>query len=98
MTDTTSKDDELLKIIQVHGEKFLSSFSLPEQTFTPRKRKRNPEVISELSVDENKSIDDDDEEWGGIIEHPAANGDKYLEIQPGIERSMSAFRTFIERC
>ena len=99
MTDTTSKEDELLKILEAHGEKFLSSFSLPEQPCTPGRHKRNLEIISELSTDESKSIDeDDDEEWEGIIEHSAANRDEYLDIQPGIKCSMLASRIFIERC
>ena len=100
MTDGNLKEDELLKILEAHGEKFLNSFSFPEHTFTSKKRKRNSEIISAFVVHENNSIDEDDEEeeWGGIIEHSAPNGDENLDFQPGIERGILTFRAFLERC
>jgi hypothetical protein len=96
-TNSESKEGELLRLLEAHGEKFLSSFSFHEPTFTHRKRKRNSEIISALLVDENESIDgDDEEEWGGIIEHSAANRDENLDIQPGIECGLLTFRVFLE--
>jgi hypothetical protein len=80
----------LLKILQTHGEKFLDCFSLPEPNCISRKRKRNPGIptpnkSSRLAVD-NES--DDEEEWGGIIEHSVADGDEDPDVQPEFEHGV----------
>jgi len=86
-----TNEDELLKILQAHGEQFLGSFSLPQQTCNSRKRKRNPEIDSTqekswtLAVDENE---DDDEEWKGIIGHSGVNTDKDLDLRLEMEGGM----------
>jgi hypothetical protein len=104
MADT--KEDQLLKILQSHGEQFLSSFSFPEQTFKSRKRKRTPEIISaqkkssRLIVDEKESDEeeDEDDEWGGIIEHSTADGDEDLDIQPENEQGILRFHALLQHC
>lgn len=93
-----AKEDELLNILQAHGEQFLGSFSLPEQMFNSRKRKGSPEVISARkkswwsAVDERENNEvDDEEEWGGIIEHSAADGNEDFDVQPDVETHLENY-------
>jgi hypothetical protein len=85
------KENELLKVLQVHGEKFMSSFSLPEQSLKSRKHKRNSETITtktklrRLAAGGNKSDEDDEEEWEGIVEHSAVGEHDHLDVQSEIE-------------
>jgi hypothetical protein len=82
------KEAELLKILQAHGEQFLDCFSLSEPTCIPRKRKRNPRIVSTQNKSSRPALDDDEEEWGGITEDPVADRDEDLDVQSEIEHGV----------
>lgn len=84
---TTLQEDQLLRILQAHGERFLGSFSLPEQISGSRKRKREPEISHEQFCRPSASKNDLEEEWGGIVEHLVTHKGGSEDGQPEIAES-----------
>jgi hypothetical protein len=65
-----SSDEDLLQILQQHGQQFLSSFSLPVASSSQkRKRANSPPRVQKLPKVQTDEIDDsyDSDEWTGIV-------------------------------
>lgn len=62
--------DNLLNILQAHGQQFLNSFIAPSQTKLSNKRKRTETAPSSRKSPKSSLADpeDSEEEWGGIGE------------------------------
>ncbi|KAG6918934.1 hypothetical protein DXG01_010589 [Tephrocybe rancida] len=75
-------DQNLLDILQAHGEQFLDSFSLPNVKHSPNKRKLAQELLNPCKAQKlDVPSAESEEEWGGIDE-----GSVY-EIGSGSEAS-----------
>ncbi|KAJ7507714.1 hypothetical protein B0H11DRAFT_1968289 [Mycena galericulata] len=63
----SASDDDLLRILNAHGQQFLSSFALPLPS-SPKKRKRDdiPSRAAKVPKLQPVELDDDWEEWTGI--------------------------------
>ncbi|KAG6900913.1 hypothetical protein C0993_004350 [Termitomyces sp. T159_Od127] len=61
-------DQNLLDILQAHGQQFLNSFSLPSTQSGPKKRKRSEDEYMSSIVSTSQIInhEEEEEEWGGI--------------------------------
>ncbi|GLB33721.1 hypothetical protein LshimejAT787_0106050 [Lyophyllum shimeji] len=78
-------DQNLLDVLQAHGERFLASFALPDPTGGLKKRKRLDTAQSPRKSPKIDSTSDAGEEWGGINEQNGEVGtdDDELDSQVG---------------
>ncbi|KAG6813489.1 hypothetical protein H0H92_010514 [Tricholoma furcatifolium] len=68
-------DQNLLEILQAHGQNFLNSFSLPTPISESKKRKRNDDVSTSSEAPKVDISYSDEEEWGGITEAYDSNAE-----------------------
>jgi hypothetical protein len=76
-------DQNLLDILQAHGQQFLTSFALPDSSAALKKRKRAEGVPNPRKSPKIESISNSEEEWEGIIE----------EVGGADEQTLSEFRS-----
>ncbi|KAG6890958.1 hypothetical protein C0995_000915 [Termitomyces sp. Mi166 len=65
---TVMTDQNLLDILQAHGQQFLDSFSLSSTKFESKKRKRTDDASVSSTASLSEEISYDTKEWGGITE------------------------------
>ncbi|KAG5716532.1 hypothetical protein E4T56_gene16329 [Termitomyces sp. T112] len=76
-------DQNLLDILQAHGERFLDSFSFPSTKLKSKNKKRKrPDDVSGSSIPSTlEKTSYDEEEWEGITEELADDNDDYSEFE-----------------
>lgn len=90
MTD----QDELLEILQAHGQQFLGSFSPPAvSSISLKKRKRNVDAKPESrKITKVEPEEEEYEEWGGIIEETSGSEQEGEDNSDGEESELFYYK------
>lgn len=81
-SDSDHDQDNLLDLLQAHGQQFLSSFSIPVASGSGKKRKRTAK--SPIPNKVQKLDSEEEEEWTGIKEEDLNSNDSQSENEEGV--------------